>query len=320
MAEHKAPTDRLNYTGDLTPIVQGACVAYGLGILQNFSVIEVGYEDCNVIIEADEGKFLAKMFAKFRTPEDIQRYVTTIGKALEAGVRHPALVSTKNGEATYKSHDVTMALLEFVEGKTFYDLGRAPDSSERTAIIKQAAKIHQINYKPDYLFDPWAIPNIRSMYDRVKQHISSEDMSLVKEAISRYEAIPIADLPHAFVHGDMIKTNMLKGDDGKVYVLDFSVANWYPRIQELAVIVSSLLPEEGSLSIVERCEIAAREYGRFNPLTELEKKSLPAYALAGAAMEFMGAHQEKYINGVESEENEHWLRVGREGLRGALMS
>jgi len=35
-------------------------------------------------------------------------------------------------------------------------------------------------------------------------------------------------------------------------------------------------------------------------------------------MEFMGAHQEKYINGNDTEETDYWLSLGREGLRTEL--
>jgi Ser/Thr protein kinase RdoA (MazF antagonist) len=316
--EHKAPTDRLNYAGDLTSVIDDICTTYNLGTPKDFSVIEVGYEDCNVIINTDHDRFLAKMFADFRTSEDIKRYVTTIQKVLEAGVNHPELIKTPNDEAAYATHGIKLVLLKFVAGKTFYDLNRAPNEEERRAIIEQAAIVNRIDYRPHYLLDSWAIPNIRSMHDRVKQLLEPEDLALVEQVVTRYEAIPADNLPHAFVHGDIIKTNVLKGDDDKVYILDFSVANWYPRIQELAVMASSLLHDEGGFDLKKRCDIVADEYSQFDPLTEAEKQHLPAYALAGVAMELMGAHQEKFINGIDNEENEYWLRLGREGLRRAF--
>ncbi len=318
MTNHKAPTDRLTYTGDLTPVVEDICAAYNLGMLQDFSVIEVGYEDCNVIVDTGSERFLAKMFAKFRTPDDIRRYVEIIEKATAAGVHHPALVKTAAGEAQYTTNGITLSLLKFVEGETFYGLGRVPDAAERQTVIEQAAKIHQIDYKPPYLLDSWAITNVRSMFERVRQFVDPEDLVLAERAVVQYEAVPTATLPYAFVHGDIIKTNTLKGSDGKIYLLDFSVANWYPRIQELAVIASSLLADEHASSLEERCSLIADEYNQFNPLMETERQHLPAYALAAVAMEFMGAHQEKFINGVDTTENDYWLKLGREGLRRAF--
>jgi len=108
----------------------------------------------------------------------------------------------------------------------------------------------------------------------------------------------------------------MKGNDNKIHILDFSVSNWYPRIQELAVISANLLHEEnGSLSFRDKIKLVSDEYDKINPLTVDEKKHLYAYALAGVAMEFLGAYQEKFINGNDTEETEYWLNLGRNGLK-----
>lgn len=317
MSELQTPADRLNYTGDLTPVIERVCEAYGVGQLSTSSIVEVGYEDCNVIIETDQAKFVAKMFAKTRTPEDIIRYATTMEKVVRAGVNHPELLPTITGETTFTDSGVTLVLMRFVDGKSFLELDRSPSDEERKAVLEQAAKVNGIDYKPPYLFDSWAIPNIHAMLEKVEQYIAPEDLSLVERAIAAYDAIPTDDLPHSFVHGDFTKANVIKGEDGKIYILDFSVANRYPRIQELAVIVANLLHDDGEETLEQKCERVADEYSEFNPLTDQERKYLPAYALAGVAMEFMGAHQEKYINGNDTEETGYWLSLGREGLRKA---
>jgi Ser/Thr protein kinase RdoA (MazF antagonist) len=316
--EHRAPAGRLDYSGDLAPVVDDVCQAYGLGSPQGFSVIGVGYEDCNVIIDTAQGRFMAKMFAKTRKAGEIGRYAKVIEKVVEAGVNHPALVAAPGGGAVYRTGNISLVLMRFVEGKTFYDLGRIPTDEERQAIIEQAAKINRIGYKPPYLFDSWAIPHIQTMFDKVQRFIDPGDLRLVTEVMRRYKEIPVSELPHTFVHGDIIKTNTIKGDDGKLYIIDFSVANWYPRIQELAVMAANLLHEEGGRNLAERCEQVASEYNRHNPLTAAEHRHLHTYALAGVAMEFMGSHQEKHINGDQGEETEYWLNLGREGLRREL--
>lgn len=319
MPELQTPADRLNYTGDLTPAVERLCEAYGVGAPGSVDVVEVGYEDCNVILETDQAKFVAKMFAKTRTPEEISRYTTTMQKVVEAGVNHPELLTTSSGDITYTDSGITLVLMRFIEGETYFELDKAPNDTERKAVLEQAAKINDIDYRPPFLFDSWAIPNIRVMFDKVKQFIEPSDFALVEQAMAQYEAIPVDELPHAFVHGDFTKTNVIKGKDGKIYVIDFSVANWYPRIQELAVIAANLLHDkDDDTSLEDRCQLVADEYSEFSPLNEVEREHLPAYALAGVAMEFMGSHQEKYINGNDTEETDYWLSLGRSGLRKSL--
>lgn len=317
MSELQTPADRLNYLGDLTPVIERVCEAYDIGQLSASSIVEVGYEDCNVVIETDQAKFVAKMFSKTRTPDDIARYATTMEKVMEAGVHHPELLTTQAGETTYSDSGVTLVLMRFVEGKSFLELDRSPSGQERKAVLEQAAKVNSIDYEPPYLFDSWAIPNIHVLFEKVKQYIEPGDLPSVERAIAGYDAIPVDDLPHCFVHGDFTKANVIKGQDGKIHILDFSVANHYPRIQELAVIVANLLHDDGEVTLDQKCKQVADEYSVFNPLTDQEREHLSAYALAGVAMEFMGAYQEKYINSNDTEETDYWLSLGREGLRRA---
>lgn len=322
MALNKFFIDRLNYSGDLAPLVERVCSAYDIGALKSFSVIETGYEDCNVLIGASGGKVVAKMFAKFRSREDILRYVGVMEKVLAAGVNHPPLLKTVRGEILYtdsKASGISMVLMKFIEGENFISLGRVPNEEELQNIIAQAAKINTIDFHPPYVFDSWAIPNIEATFDKVKCFIESRDLKLVEEAIARYSKIPVDTLPHCFVHGDILKTNVRLGKDGNIYILDFSVANWYPRIQELAVIASSLLFDEYNyVPLAKRVERAVEKYEKLIPLGAEEKKHLYSYALAGIAMEFLGACQEKYVNNNDGEETAFWLNLGREGLRKEL--
>lgn len=317
--DKKTPVDRLNYSGNLSPVVERLCVAYGIGQPTDFSVIETGYEDCNVIIQAPDDRFVAKMFSKGRSPEDVVRYTTIMEKAIEAGVNHPPLIKTGNGDVVYtdsQANGISLVLMKFVEGKNFIELGRALNADERQMVIEQAAKVNGIDYRPPYLFDSWAIPNIKIMFEKVKGFIQPEDLALVEQVMTRYSEIPVDALPHCFVHGDFTKANVLKGDDGKIYVLDFSVANWYPRIQEIAVIVANLLYDEDNPSTLhDRIDSVLSEYDKMKPLTAEERQYLYPYALAGVAMEFLGAHQEKYINGNDTEETDFWLNLGRDGLK-----
>ncbi len=313
---------RLEYRGDLGPVVERLCVAYGIGAPLGYSVIERGYEDCNVIIQTSGGKYVAKMFAKYRTPENIARYGEMMGEVMNGGVNHPAILRTKDdGVIVYSDRQgVSMALMDFVEGRTFQETDSVPDEAERRAVLEQAAKINRIGYHPSYLSDSWAIPNIGESYRKVKNLIEPDDLKLVETVLERYGEIPIDELPSCFVHGDFTKGNVLKGDDGKIYILDFSVSNWYPRIQELAVIAANLFHgEQEDQSLRERVEYILREYDELNPLTPVEKRYLYDYALAGVAMEFLGAHQEKFLNGNASEETEYWMKLGREGLRRELV-
>jgi Ser/Thr protein kinase RdoA (MazF antagonist) len=135
-------------------------------------------------------------------------------------------------------------------------------------------------------------------------------------AMTHYKEIPVDELPQAFVHADFTKGNVLTDAAGQVYILDFSVSNWYPRIQEVAVVAANLLHSDASpVPLTERCQQVAAGYQAYTPLTDLERSSLYAYSLAVVASEFLGACVEIHLNGSTSAETAGWVRLGRASLR-----
>jgi len=182
-AQKQTPLDRLNYSGELGVVIDRLAHTYGIGKVVDFSVVEVGYEDCNVVVETSTSKYLAKIFSKERNQEIITRYSTIMEKALVAGVNHPPLIKTSDCEVFYldsKANGISMVLMKFIDGKTFYELNRTPNTEELQSVIEQAAKVNKIDYHPLYLSDTWAIPNIKEMFERVKQFIEPADLKLVE--------------------------------------------------------------------------------------------------------------------------------------------
>jgi Ser/Thr protein kinase RdoA (MazF antagonist) len=316
MPEFSRPQTRLPYDGPLDPVVEALCQAYDLGSPESFEVIALGYEDCNVRIQTQRGRFVAKMLSKLRTQDNRDRYIQTIQRVADAGVSHPKLHTTEDAHISFTTNGITMVVMDYIDGQSFWAADRLPNDGELRDVLKQASIINSIPYHPAYCYDSWAVPHIRQLYDRVRQFVAPEDLRLAEAAISGYEEIPIDELPHAFVHGDFTKANVMTSTGAKVYILDFAVSNWFPRIQELAVIAANLLHSDTApISLKERCKKVATGYQVFAPLTDLEVGSLYAYALAAVAAEFLGAFQERDINGIATEETESWMQLGRNGLR-----
>jgi Ser/Thr protein kinase RdoA (MazF antagonist) len=199
------------------------------------------------------------------------------------------------------------------------ELERHPNEVERLKILEQAAIINALDFHPLYLFDSWAVQNLDSAYMEVKPYLTKEDIALLDHASSQFSTVPQVELPHAFVHGDLTNSNVLVGVDGEIHILDFSVSNWYPRIQELAVINANLLNDPNSVhSIKDFIVGVAVEYRRFGTLTDKEVDYLYPYTIGVMAMEFIGGNREKHLKKSNSEETNYWLELGRSGLHCAL--
>ena len=313
---------RINYDGEISDLIDQIADEYSLGPVRSYSVIEMGFEDFNVKLETANGEYVVKIFSKDRTDAQVARFVETIKTMLDHGVNHPKLFNTLSGKPVCTlAPGLQLIVMAYVRGKTFYDLSRTPNNNEIALICAEAVKINNIQYEPDYIFDSWAIPNMKWMYEKTRDHLSAEGLNLVEKAFEIYDSIPLSDLPKCFVHGDLIKTNIILGEDKKIYVLDFAVSNVYPRIQELAVMAANLMFDdkaESNRSLKDRTNLILEAYtAAGGELTQIEVDNIMNYALPGAAMEYMGSVNERVV-GDTSKEIQYWEKLGFDSLREAL--
>lgn len=310
---------RISYAGDVNILMQAICTEFQLGEYQSYEPVLVGYEDFNVVVATEKGKFFVKFFGDFRTEADCERYMTIIRKTIDADVAEPLLFESSQGHIyrfNVDSAKLRVMVMEYIEGKTFYELKRLPTITEVGDIVTQAAKINSVTFKPESIYDSWAIPNFLKEYQALKTLMPSGDVALVEPLVEPFSAMHIDALPHALVHGDIITTNVMRAATGKIYVLDFSVANWYPRIQELAVMLCNLFfdvkhPEK----FKHYYETALEKYQKILPLNGREISLLPLCIKVAHAMHVVGATKEEKIKKhIPSQEDEYWLQQGRLGL------
>ena len=146
--------------------------------------------------------------------------------------------------------------------------------------------------------------------------LSKKDHKLIDPLLEEFEAIHLGQLPRCFVHGDILTTNTIKDKKGKLWIIDFSVSNYYPRIVELAVLGCNILfnPKNKTKS-TKNFETALMEYQKRIPLKKQEIEALPIFLKVAHAMHIICATYEKVVNRNKSKENEYWIEQGRAGLR-----
>jgi len=310
---------RINYQGNLQPFLQQVCKEFSIGEYENYGIIPIGYEDFNLAVITDRGKYFVKIFGSFRSKDECNRYVGIMESVLKAGVSHPLLFKSSQGylyELSNNGLTDRLCVMQYIDGKNFYELQTIPTTEEKRFIIKQAALINKINIKPSFVYDRWAITSFLKEYNKKSEYFNKNDKKLIEPIIETYNSLSIDDLPHCFVHGDITKTNTMKSANGDIYILDFAVANYYPRIQELAVILCDLFfhPKNPN-EFPKNYELALNEYQNYIPLTDDELKKLPNYVKLAHSMHILLANYEKVANKNSSSENEYFLGIGRVGLR-----
>jgi Ser/Thr protein kinase RdoA (MazF antagonist) len=315
---------RIGYQGAIEPILIQVCKDFSLDEYISHSVIPMGYEDFNLILSTSSGKYFIKMFASFRDQKECQKYVDIMVKALEAGVRHPKLFKSSQGylhKITTNNVPISMCVMERIDGASFYEKNLKATSEEMRFLVQQAALINKMDLKPNPVYDSWAIVHFLEEYKKKKVYLDVGDTDLIDPLVEQFSVIKVDELPHSFVHGDIIKTNVLKDKDGKLYIIDFSVSSYYPRIQELAVLLCNMLfDEDNPKTFQANYDLALEEYQKAIQLTEKEIEVLPLFVKVAHAMHAICATYEKVVKNNNSAENEYWINLGKVGLRFTTLS
>jgi Ser/Thr protein kinase RdoA (MazF antagonist) len=303
---------------ELDALLESVAATYGLGGIRSYSVISVGYEDCNIDLRTDTGRFVVKVFASARESGVAARTVRLVEKAMEAGVSHPRLLRGREGALrVHHGSGNRYVVMEFVEGATFLELDRPPTDDELREVVAQAVLIHSLDMDATFVFDPWAVPNIFTLSETVRRLLDAETEALVDLVAAGVRGVESARLPHALIHGDLTKGNVLRASTGRIVVLDFAVANRFPRVQELAVVAANLMHGDPR-PLRDRAQLLADLYSAHDAhdsLSPAERIVLEKYTYAAAAMEFLGAVRERFIKGNQSQETTLLLELGRAGLR-----
>lgn len=309
--------NRINLNTDLSNISKQICKEYDIGEYVSDSIITVGYEDFNYILETTTGKYCIKIFNKERTDEDCKNYVDRIELASNININTPKLCKSNNkSELDIEWEDVKyrLCVFEYINGKSFYDLGITPNESEIKEIIRQMAIIHKAILKSDFIYDKWAIINFEKEFMDKRQHINEKNYNKLNELLNKFRKIEINKLPHAFTHGDIISTNVMRDDNDKLWIIDFAVSNYLPRIIDLAVSACNLCLEPNSIERTKsKIMMILNEYEKYNKLTDYEKEVLPIFFDIANAM---GILQISYLlsKGESSEEDEFWYNESEKGL------
>jgi len=261
---------------------------------------------------------LLKFLQNFRDLEDCKRYIEIMEHAIKANVSTPKLLKSNQGFLYIKDINKTnirLCVAEFIDGKTLFELKEKLNEDEIKFITKQVSLINSIGLKPKFMNDEWAIINFLKEFQKKKYALSNEDLALIEPLVKKIKKLEIEKLPHCFVHGDIIVTNVMKDSNNKLWIIDFSVSNNYPRIQEIAVLACNLFFNEDSKKESDKnLKIALEEYQKKIKLTQEELNALETYIKLAHAMHLLSGNFEKVKKNNDSEENEYWINQGRKGL------
>lgn len=312
---------RILYDGPIEEILDTICELYGFEGLKDYRIIRKGYQELNIQITTEKGQYLVKIFRKTKKDEACERYVNLMERAVKAGVRHPELIEAEGSayqKMEIKDTSLRFCVMEFIEGTGFDNLSRGLKDDEIEFIARQAAIINSMEAEPYKKWDSWSVTNFLYEFAKCHEFLDEKDRKIIEPLVEKFRQVDISQLPHCFVHNDLRETNIIKGKDERLWVLDFGVSDRHPRIQEIAVAATAILYPGNQKEMEENLEAFLGEYQKHIDLTQKELELLDLFIDVAHAMEVIRPTFEKKAKGNESEENEYWLEQGREKLRQRL--
>ena len=309
--------ERINLKSELSDLSKIICEKYQFGQYISEKLILVGYEDFNFILSTSIGKFCVKIFNKDRTYEDVKKYIDRIELANSLNINTPKVYNCANStlcEIVLNDTKFRLCVFQYIDGKSFYDLNEIPTQAEIKNIIEQMSRIHNAKLESDFIYDKWTITNFAKEYAEKGKYLDNKYNKIFESLVHKIVSVKFEELPTSFVHGDIISSNVMKDTSNKLWIIDFAVSNYLPRIVDLAVTSCNLcLNPESIDKTIESTKMILTEYQKYNKLTDYELACFPLfYDLANA----MGILQISYLNslGETSEEDAFWLSESEKGL------
>ncbi len=311
---------RINLNFPLEDLSMKICKEYCLGKFKSNKLIEIGYEDYNYVLTTNKGKYVVKVFSDERTDTNAYEFAERASIAYEKSVSCPKIYKTKDDKTllvlSLGSTKFRLIVMDYINGKNFFLLKELPNYEELKLIANELAKLNSIEYKPNFIYDRWAIVNFIDEYNKNIGLVDKEDKPLIDKAFKAFSSCDFKKLKYGFVHGDIIETNVIRNNKGKLYFIDFSVSNYLPRIVDLAVTICDLCLDLDNIDeSKKRAYMFVSAYEEKSPLSQYEKESLRKFIVCHQAITILETIREKKIEHNDSEENEIFLQKGKQGLR-----
>jgi len=312
--------NRIVFKGEIEILLINALELYNLGTYVEHKVIETGYEDLNIKVETNKGVLLVKFFAQVgpysKNDADAVEYIQKIAAAMQEGICMPKLI--KNLKDSYLStvviegKEYKFCIQEFVQSIKNAELSLA----DIVSLAQSMAKLHNSTYCPAEYYDEWSVINFKKEYLKRKKNLEIPDKKLVRKVFAEYKEKALIDLPHSFVHADLIKSNIIKSKDNIIYIIDFSVAFFGPRILDIAVLASNVtfFPDNIAKS-TKYLNIFLNEYQKTHSLTPSELTTLPLLIKVCFAMYILNSSKEIANKNQFNDEDYYWREIGRNGLK-----
>ena len=266
-----------SYT-DLSPeqVIETAS-AYDLGAISSCRLMDGGLANSSFHLASEAGEFVATITSTgIKSTQETKNLITLLLYLQKAGFNTTQVIPTKTGSYLIDVKDGNFFLKQYVRGTVMRDL--RPGQLKR--IGRQMAQLHGIE-APEFL-DRHFSYGIEKFDEVILCGLPDPFVTWLTEINTYIEPYLDDALPKALIHGDIFFDNVIVDNSG-LTITDFEEACYYFRVYDLGTTIAGTCTDTKGGIRLELIAALLQGYQELNHLSMLEKSSLKAFAVYGAA-------------------------------------
>ena len=300
-----------------------------LGELVELRGIEGGIENTNYFLTSDQGEFVLTLFERL-TAQQLPFYLYLMKHLAHGGVPVPDPRADKNGDILHTVCGKPAAVVNRLRGKSEL----APGAAHCAAVGEMLARAHLAARDYDR-----RLPNLRGLawwnetVPVVLPHLEPEQAALIRAELAYQNHVAAssayAALPRGPVHADLFRDNvMFEGTPEQPVLSGFF--DWYfagvdTWLFDLAVTLNDWAIDLPTGATDEaRTQALLNAYQSVRPLTDAERRLLPAMLRAGALRFWVSRlwdwHLPREASMLKPHDPRHFERVLRQRVAAPLQA
>ena len=276
--------------------------------------IDIGYEDHNFVLTRRSEGWVIKVFRADRCQADVLGLVDAIVAARHQGVRHPPLLKDQmTGSNLSRIGQLAAICMERVNGQSLFESNSSLGMDDVEDIVDQLCRLRRVRCVRESHIDPWSFrSHFRFRYetDSVSDPI---DQAAIQLSLRRYLTLDESTFARGFVHGDLVPTNILRGE--ALNLIDFGRCGIRPYVDDIAILIaqSFFSGEPGCrYDVIEQFVGTLRSQSL---LSDIEFRALPMIIGAVNATYMLAASQLALASNLPlSGETLYWYERSRNSL------
>jgi len=222
---------------------------YELGRIKRYHLIKQGYDDLNVLLICERGRYVAKFFNKRKDIASVEDQVRVQTALARRHLPVPRL-RTRKGAGLFRvagrSQETFVCISEFFAGENF-EAG-PPKREDMLTIARYLAMLHRLPFAITPTYDTWGTLNLPDEFTRKQALVSEEIRGLVAPLADAIADMKFGRARRRIIHGDLQRKHVLKDGDGRYCILDFGCMDYNYPIVDLGIFLALFCVEGNSPS------------------------------------------------------------------------